>query len=138
MGNRGSTPQQMAEHRGQQVSAASWLSRLKQTSARQQAAQPVSKADLQRVTQQLHQDIEKVKTNRATAGQVAGRGARMLASGLRGINKSMTNVDAPKNRMAIAQLPNPNRSPMRGQGFDLSRLQDPALRGRNLQGKRVK
>lgn len=137
MGNKGSSPQQMAERKGQQVSAASWLSRLKQTSARQQAAQPVSKADLQRVTQQLHQDIEKVKTNRATAGQVAGRGARMLASGLRGINKSMTNVDAPRNRMAIAQLPNPNRSPMK-QGFNLSRLQDPALKGRDITGRRVK
>lgn len=137
MGNKGSTPQQMAEHRGQQISAGSWLSRLKQTQIRQQQTQTVSKADLQRVQLQLKSEIEKSRANRATAGQVAGRGARMLASGLRGINRSMTNVDAPKNRMAIAQLPNPNRSPMR-QGFNLDGLKDPALRSRNLQGKRIK
>jgi len=136
-GSKTSSPQQMAEHRGQQVSAASWLSRLKQTSARQQAAQPVSKSDLLKVQAQLKQEIDRSRSNRTTIGQAAGRGAKMMAKGFNDISRSLNTPYAPNNRPRISQLPQPSKSPMR-QGFSLSNLQDPALRGRDITGRRVK
>ena len=137
MGNRGSTPQQMAEHRGQQVSAASWLSRLKVAKERASAQQPVSRQDLQKVQMQLKGEIEKSRSNRTTIGQAAGKGARLMAKGFNDISRSLNTPYAPKNRPAISQLPQPSKSPMK-QGFNLSRLQDPALKGRDITGRRVK
>lgn len=137
MGSKTSSPQQMAEHRGQQVSAANWLSRLKQTSARQQAQQPVTKQDLAKIQMQLKGEIEKSRANRTTIGQAAGKGARMMAKGFNDISRSLNTPYAPKNRPAISQLPQPSKSPMK-QGFNLSRLQDPALKGRDITGRRVK
>ena len=136
-GGKGSAPQQEAQIRGQQISAGSWLQRLKSTSQRATAQQPVSKRDLMIVQHQLHQEIEKTRSGRVTAGTMAGRGAKMMARGFKDISRSLNTPDAPRNRMAIAQLPQPSKSPMR-QGFDLSRLKDPALRSRNLMNKRVK
>lgn len=137
MGNKGSSPQQMAERKGQQVSAASWLSRLKATKERASAQQPVSRQDLTRMQAQLKQEIDRSRSNRTTIGQAAGKGARMMAKGFNDISRSLNTPYAPKNRPAISQLPQPSKSPMK-QGFNLSRLQDPALKGRDITGRRVK
>ena len=117
--------------------AMEWLHKIRQNREVARAREVPSKADLQQVERRLQRRIEKINPNKTNKGEIVTRAARMMARGFTDISKSMSSPDAPKNRMAIAQLPSPQKSPMR-QGFDLSRLKDPTLRSRNIQGKRIK
>lgn len=139
MGNGGrlSAPQQEAVQQGRAVSAANWLQRIRQNQIRQQQNQVVTRADLQKLQTELRRDIEKNRPGRTTTADVVGKSGMMLARGLKDINRSMMNPYAPGHRPAISQLPPPVEGSGIRQGYNLSRLQDPRLRGRDIRGKRI-
>lgn len=129
MGDKGSAPKKPP------ISAASWRERFARVRENREAQQPVTRKDLKVVTQQLKREIDKsAPRSNPAVGSMVGRVARMAGKGLSDINKSMTTPYAPKNRMAIAQMP--EKKPPIARSANLGFLKDPALRGRDIRGMR--